>query len=99
MVKKSLAEVTNFHKELLNSRNVRLSKELFRQKKLLKEVDNQIITIGERMDMLLEYLNTHGALDEYVSLTKELNDLKNEIARINEYQHILKTYHDSQLNI
>lgn len=99
MVKKSLVEVTNFHKELLNSRNVRLSKELFRQKKLLKEVDNQIITIGERMDVLLEYLNTHGALDEYVSLTKELNDLKNEIARINEYQHILKTYHDSQLDI
>lgn len=99
MVKKSLAEVTNFHKELLNSRNIRLSKELFRQKELLKEVDNQIVTIGERMDVLLEYLNTHGALDEYVSLTKELSDLKNEISRINEYQHILKTYHDSQLDI
>ena len=85
MVKKSLIEVTNFHKELLNSRNVRLSKELFRQKKLLKEINNQILTIGERMDVLLEYLNTHGALEEYVSLTKELNDLKNETARINEY--------------
>lgn len=35
MVKKSLVEVTNFHKELLDSRNVRLSKELFRQKKWL----------------------------------------------------------------
>ena len=99
MVKKSLIEVTNFHKELLKSRNVRLRKELFRQNKLLKEIDNQIITIGKRMDVLLEYLNSHGALEEYVSLTKELNDLKNEIARINEYQHILKTYHDSQLNI
>lgn len=99
MVKKSLVEVTNFHKELLDSRNVRLSKELFRQKKLLKEIDNQILTIGERMDVLLEYLNSHGALEEYVALTKELNDLKNEIARINEYQHILKTYHDTQIEI
>lgn len=99
MVKKSLVEVTNFHKELLDSRNVRLSKELFRQKKLLKEIDNQILTIGERMDVLLEYLNSHGALEEYVALTKEFNDLKNEIARINEYQHILKKYQDTQIEI
>ena len=51
------------------------------------------------MDELLEYLNSHGALEEYVALTKQLSALKNELNRIHEYQQILKAYRDTKLDI
>lgn len=51
------------------------------------------------MDELLDYLNSHGALEEYVALTKQLTALQNELNRIHEYQRILKTYKDTVLDI
>lgn len=99
MVKKNLDDVLQFHKDLLESRNGRLRKELSKQKNELKELDDKIAELGVRMDELLDYLNTHGALEEYMALTKQLTSLKNELNRIEEYQKILKTYKDTQLDI
>lgn len=99
MVKKSLDEVTKFHGELLETRNARLRKELARHKGELKEIDAQIIALGRRMDELLDYLNSHGALEEYVVLTKQLSSLQNDLNRIQEYQKILKAYRDTKLDI
>lgn len=99
MVKKSLNEVTKFHGELLETRNTRLRKELARYKRELKEIDMQITSLGKRMDELLDYLNSHGALEEYVVLTKQLSSLQNDLNRIQEYQRILKAYRDTKLDI
>lgn len=99
MVKKSLDEVTQFHIDLLATRNARLRKELVRHKEELKEIDSQIAVLGQRMDELLGYLNSHGALEEYVALTKQLSSLRNELNRIQEYQRILKSYRDMKLDI
>lgn len=99
MVKKSLDEVTKFHGDLLATRNTRLRKELTRYKGELKEIDCQIAVLGQRMDELLDYLNSHGALEEYVALTKQLSSLQNELNRIQEYQRILKSYRDMKLDI
>lgn len=99
MVKKSLDEVTEFHNELLSTRNVRLKKELQRHQAELKKIDKEISDIGSRMDELLNYLDSHGALEEYVALTKQLSALKSELNRIQEYQKILKAYRDTNLNI
>ena len=43
MVKRSLAEVTQFHSELLATRNVRLRNELAKQKRALEEIDSKIV--------------------------------------------------------
>ena len=51
------------------------------------------------MDELLAHLNSHGALEEYVALTKHLSSLNNELNRIQEYQKILKAYKDTELDI
>lgn len=51
------------------------------------------------MDDLLGYLDSHGALEEYVALTKQLSSLKNEMERIQGYQKILKSYKDIELEI
>lgn len=99
MVKKNLDDVLQFHKDLVESRNSRLRKELNKLKTELKELDEKIAELGLQMDELLDYLNTHGALEEYVALTKQLTSLKNELNRIEEYQKILKTYKDTKLDI
>ena len=99
MIKKSLDEVAKFHGELLETRNARLRKELARHKSELKEIDTQITSLGKRMDELLDYLNSHGALEEYVALTKQLSSLQNDLNRIQEYQKILKAYRDTKLDI
>lgn len=98
MVKKSLDEVTKFHSNLLETRNSRLRKELAKHNDELKEIDNQIAVLGRRMDELLDYLNTHGALEEYVALTKQRASLQNDLNRIQEYQKILKAYRDTKLD-
>ena len=99
MVKKNIDEVLQFHTELLKTRNIRLRKELNKQKAELQEIDEKIDTLGRRMDELLDFLNTHGALEEYVALTKQLTTMQNELNRIHEYQRILKTYKDTVLDI
>lgn len=99
MIKKKIDEVLKFHDELLASRNARLRKELNKQKNELKEIDENITRLGIRMDELLSFLDSHGALEEYVALTKQLNALRNELNRIQEYQKILKAYKDNELRI
>ena len=51
------------------------------------------------MDELLDFLNSHGALEEYAAMTKQLSSLRNELNRIHEYQKILKTYRDTKMSI
>lgn len=99
MVKKNVEEVIKFHDDLLENRNTRLRKELNKFRMEMKSIDEQIITVGSRMDELLDYLNTHGALAEYVALTKQLSSMQNELNRIEEYQKILKAYKDTELDI
>lgn len=99
MVKKNIDDVLHFHSRLLQSRNKRLKKELNKQKVQLKNIDEQIYALGQRIDELLAYLNSHGALEEYVALTKHLSSLNNELNRILGYQKILKAYRDTELDI
>lgn len=99
MVKKNIDEVLEFHRKQISSRNIRLKKELRKHQFELEKIDKQILAIGERMDNLLGYLDSHGALEEYVALTKQLSSLKNEMERIQGYQKLLKSYKDIELEI
>lgn len=99
MVRKSLEEVRVFHDSLITNRNTRLRKDLNKYRQEIKNIDDEIAMLGERMDELLNYLNSHGALEEYVALTKELTSVQNEYNRIQEYQKILKAYKDEKMNI
>ena len=99
MVKKNIDEVLEFHRKQILSRNIRLKKELRKHQLELEKIDKQILAIGERMDNLLGYLDSHGALEEYVALTEQLSSLKNEMERIQGYQKLLKSYKDIELEI
>lgn len=92
LLKKSLEEVEDFHKKLVNSRNIRLKEELRQSKSELRSKEQELAKMGAEMDRLLEYLDTHGALEEYTALNKQLVDLKLQLNHIKEYQEMLKTF-------
>jgi hypothetical protein len=51
------------------------------------------------MDQLLQYLNTHGALEEYTALNHQLTDYQLKLQRIEEYQNILKAFHNKLIEL
>ena len=99
MLQKDITDVLSFHKSLLSSRNKRLNEELLKQKTHLSSIDDQIASLGHDLDKLLGYLDTHGALEEYLALTKKLSSLSAELARVQEYTLLLKSYRDAELDI
>lgn len=99
MIKRNIEEVLEFHRKQVLSRTLRLKKELQKQQIALNEIDKKISIVGKRMDELLGYLNSHGALEEYIAITKQLSDLKSKKNRIHEYQKIIKSYKDIELEI
>ena len=99
MVKKRLDEVLSFHHKLLETRTIRLYKELNKKKTQLNEIDTTIKFLGKRMNELIKYLDSHGALDEYNTLTEELRDLENKLEKIQSYQDLKKKYDNTALEI
>ena len=99
LVKKNIEEVLTFHKNQIHSRNLRLKRELYKQQTELKSINEKITNIGERMDELLSYLNSRGALEEYVALVNKLSSLEYKFKRINDYEKILKTYREKNAEI
>lgn len=92
MVVKKIEEAVIFQTNLLKNRNKRLIKERLKNQQKLKSIDDEISSTGLALDKVLSYLDSHGALDDYSSINKKLNDMKAKLERLNEYQKILKTY-------
>ena len=99
IIKKTLSEVEEFHLKLVLSRKERLSKELKRNKNGLNQKNNELESVGREMDQLLQYLNTHGALEEYTALNHQLTDYQLKLQRIEEYQNILKAFHNKLIEL
>lgn len=99
MIKKDIDNVVKFHSELLTSRQSRLKLELKKNNDNLVNIDKKIRRLGEEEDQLLGYLHTHGALEEYESLSKRLSDYKNEKNKACDYKNIFSTYEEKKLNI
>jgi uncharacterized protein YydD (DUF2326 family) len=92
MIKQRVEEVLIFHQSMLSKRKERLFGELKTNREKLKSMNDDIENKGNKLDELLGYLNTHGALDEYVSINKKLGDIKLKRKRLEEHQNIIKTY-------
>lgn len=99
MVNRKLNESINFHNSLLEKRNLRLQKELRLCRDELKNIKSKISDKGLLLDKNLEYLDTHGALDEFSSLNKMLNEQRSKLNKLLEYQEIMKTYKKKLLEI
>lgn len=99
LIARKLDDSINFHKTLLNKRSSRLIEELKLNKSKLKELERQIEIKGKKLDDILGYLKTHGALEEYTMLNKKLSVLRVKLQKLQEYQDIMKTYKIKLLEI
>ena len=99
MVNRKLNESISFHNGLLEKRNLRLQKELKKCRLELKRLEDKISEKGDSLDKHMGYLNTHGALDEFSSLNRVLNEERIKLDKLLEYQKIMKTYKKKLLSI
>lgn len=99
MVNRKIKESIDFHNGLLEKRNLRLQKELKKCRDELKNIQAKISDKGLSLDKHLGYLDTHGALDEFSSLNKMLNEQRTKLDKLLEYQGIMKTYKKKLLEI
>ena len=92
MVVKKITEVEEFHNKLLSNR----TKRLFDEKKgltlRLKDIESEKVRLGKKEDELLQYLNTHGALEEFTALNNQLANLKTKLNKMKTYKEILQEY-------
>ncbi|MBU1044196.1 MAG: DUF2326 domain-containing protein [Candidatus Omnitrophica bacterium] len=92
MVVKKVSEVEQFNKKLLVNRGRRLSEEMVLLEAQLVEVEKTIKTLGKKRDEKLQYLNTHGALDEYSALHSQKNNYEIKLAKLKAYDDLTSTY-------
>ncbi|MEM6319905.1 MAG: DUF2326 domain-containing protein, partial [Bacteroidota bacterium] len=92
LVVKKLDEIEAFNKKLLANRSLRLLQEKNKFEKQLKEVDAVITRLGKIEDSKLQYLNSHGALDDYTQLNKQLSEYTIQLEKIQQYKKLVNEY-------
>jgi uncharacterized protein YydD (DUF2326 family) len=91
-VVKQIEDVTKFHEELVRTRRTRLSVEMKKLEQESEELKTRIETLSNDLDGKLYYLGTHGALDEFVSLTNRRSEYSVKAQKIRDYQTLLQQY-------
>lgn len=92
MVVKRLEEIEAFNTKLLDNRAINLLQEKLHFEKCLSEIEIQINYLGNKENEKLQYLNTHGALDDYTQLSHLLAEHKMDLAKLEQYKQLVKEY-------
>jgi uncharacterized protein YydD (DUF2326 family) len=88
-IRKTLQDVESFHKNLVTSRNKRLSEQKNQLIFELNEKNQQKEILQKKFDKLIGYLGEHQALDVFIALKEKQSDLvneKNKLLRFNTMQ-------------
>lgn len=93
-VVKHLNQVTDFHEKLLKSRKKRLEAQKYSFEIKKTEIEKEIDTISIEINELLKFLGSHGALEEYGSLSEKLNEYKIKLDKATDYKKLLDIYED-----
>jgi uncharacterized protein YydD (DUF2326 family) len=96
MVIKKIEEVEAFNAKILDNRAISLIKEKQNFEAQLSEIEIQISHLGEQENDKLQYLNSHGALDDYTQLTNQLADKKMSLTKLQQYKQLVKEYKTRQ---
>jgi len=91
-VTKTIKQVSEFHQRLLVERKRRLLAEQSNLQKLVQEIEGDIAKAHQRLDQQTEYLGTHGALDEFIALSKEMAEAVARRQRLSSYRDLLDEY-------
>lgn len=87
-VQKKLEDVSEFHRELVESRARRLTSDKLAIERRIDEVRGQIEKLDAAKDQYFQFLGTHGALKEYEALHNRLSDLQRRADRLREFQKL-----------
>lgn len=96
MVLKKIEEVEAFNSQILDNRTVNLLKEKQSFENQLLEVETQMSSLAKQEDEKLQYLNSHGALDDYSQLTNLLAENKMNLLKLQQYKELVKEYKTRQ---
>jgi len=96
MVLKKIEEVEAFNAKILDNRTINLLKEKQSFEYKLSEVETQISSLARQEDEKLQYLNSHGALDDYSQLTNLLAENKMNLLKLQQYKELVKEYKTRQ---
>lgn len=91
-VLKKLEEVERFNEKILANRGLRLMQEHKRFENQLKETNETIQKLAKLEDEKLQYLNSHGALDDYTQLTKQLSAYTIQLEKLQQFKNLLNEY-------
>jgi uncharacterized protein YydD (DUF2326 family) len=91
-VLKKIEEVESFNKKVLKDRSRRLLTERKRLEERLSQLENIISDIGKQEDEKLEYLNTHGALEEFTAMNNQLSASKVRLNKLQTYKELVGEY-------
>lgn len=92
MVIKRLDELKVFNEKLLGNRTEKLMQDKTRFEKRLGEIQKEIQRLGLLENEKLQYLNTHGALDEYTQLNRQLSDVEKQLDKLVQYKKLVEEY-------
>lgn len=96
MVIKRLDEVQSFNEKILDNRTINLLKEKQSFESNLSDIEYQINKLGKQEDSKLQYLNSHGALDDYTQLTNLLAETRLNLLKLQQYKELVKEYKTRQ---
>lgn len=92
MVVKQVEDVERFNGRILNNRIERLLEEKEKNLKLLNDTDVTIKKLGDELDEKLQYLNAHGALEEYAALNNQKANFYIKLAKLKSYKKLTNDY-------
>jgi uncharacterized protein YydD (DUF2326 family) len=92
LVKRKLKDVESFNKKLLSNRTKRLLDDKLSFETQLAELSKKIRKLGKLENEKLKYLDTHGALDEFSQLNKQLGEYEKSLEKITNYQNLIEEY-------
>ena len=79
---KTLSNVMDFHKKVIENRRNYLQSEIARLSKEIEEQKSQIRSLSNERSELFNILRTHGALEEYSKLQNRVTDLRQQLEEI-----------------
>jgi uncharacterized protein YydD (DUF2326 family) len=105
-IKKSLEEARGFHKAIVQNRKLFLGSEIAQLKNALASSEEKIKEYSDKRAELLQFLKTHGALEEFsllegrvVEKRGELEAIRNKISNIREMAQYKKEIKASKIEL
>lgn len=96
---KHLSDVETFHNELLANRVARFSREKLKLLDELSQAEAQLAVDLSELDRLIGLLGNSRALDQFVTVSNRISELRAECQKLLDYKDLKQTYSDNLANI